>query len=182
MFNSSPRSGFQLIFNIHLVSTHNNFQNSYKVIISIYYAMHFYSSQSLTFERIVNLELFRVESLNTQHFQDGIVDYLTFSGWNRGILQSETMRGWKKSSHPRQWNLLHRREIIFLNWCQWMLIMVIVQVETLIEQYKKEQGNLPCKLAIACARPLSEAEVICANNHNVATCPICMLVIVLIHS
>jgi len=32
-------------------------------------------------------------------------------------------------------------------------------VETLIEQYKKEQGNLPCKLAIACARPLSEAEV-----------------------
>ena len=121
--------------------------------------MHFYSSQSLTFERIVNLELFRVESLNTQHFQDGIVDYLTFSGWNRGILQSETMRGWKKSSHPRQWNLLHRREIIFLNWCKWMLIMAIVQVETLIEQYKKEQGNLPCKLAIACARPLSEAEV-----------------------
>ena len=37
--------------------------------------------------------------------------------------------------------------------------MVIVQVETLIEQYKKDQGNLPCKLAIACARPLSEAEV-----------------------
>jgi len=32
-------------------------------------------------------------------------------------------------------------------------------VETLIEQYKKEQGNLPCKLAIACARPLSEAEL-----------------------
>ena len=32
-------------------------------------------------------------------------------------------------------------------------------METLIEQYKKDQGNLPCKLAIACARPLSEAEV-----------------------
>merc|ERR1711974_36911 len=33
------------------------------------------------------------------------------------------------------------------------------EVETLIEQYKKDQGNLPCKLAIACARPLSEAEL-----------------------
>ena len=44
-------------------------------------------------------------------------------------------------------------------------VMVIsIQVETLIEQYKKEQGNLPCKLAIACARPLSEAEV---NNEHV---------------
>ena len=38
-------------------------------------------------------------------------------------------------------------------------------METLIEQYKKDQGNLPCKLAIACARPLSEAEV---NFGNVA--------------
>ena len=36
---------------------------------------------------------------------------------------------------------------------------MLFQVETLIEQYKKDQGNLPCKLAIACARPLSEAEV-----------------------
>ena len=38
-------------------------------------------------------------------------------------------------------------------------MIIFFQVETLIEQYKKEQGNLPCKLAIACARPLSEAEV-----------------------
>ena len=36
-------------------------------------------------------------------------------------------------------------------------------METLIEQYKKDQGNLPCKLAIACARPLSEAEVSYGN-------------------
>ena len=49
-------------------------------------------------------------------------------------------------------------------------------METLIEQYKKEQGNLPCKLAIACARPLTEAEVNCANNNNI------LLVIVLIRS
>ena len=52
--------------------------------------------------------------------------------------------------------------------------MGVIKVETLIEQYKKEQGNLPCKLAIACARPLTEAEVNCANNNNI------LLVIVLI--
>ena len=44
-------------------------------------------------------------------------------------------------------------------------------METLIEQYKKEQGNLPCKLAIACARPLTEAEVNCTNNDNMAMRP-----------
>ena len=56
--------------------------------------MHFYSSQSLTFERIVNLELFRVESLNTQHFQGGIVEYFRVRrcevGRNRVTLDNET--------------------------------------------------------------------------------------------
>jgi len=32
-------------------------------------------------------------------------------------------------------------------------------VESLIENYKKEQGNLPCKLGIACGRQLTESEL-----------------------
>merc|ERR1712080_739348 len=32
-------------------------------------------------------------------------------------------------------------------------------VESLVEQYKKDAGNLPCRLGIACARPLTDTEV-----------------------
>jgi hypothetical protein len=43
----------------------------------------------------------------------------------------------------------------------WLFVLRMMrkQVETLVEQYKVEQGNLPCRLGLACARPLTQTEV-----------------------
>ena len=40
-----------------------------------------------------------------------------------------------------------------------MVKVMAVQVEELVEQYKRERGALPCRLGLASARPLTQTEV-----------------------